>query len=357
MTLEVSTLLRAEKMATLNFRLPTQLQATEPPEARGLRRDDVRLMVSYRSDDRIVHTHFREISVFLRQGDVLVINTSGTRPAAVPAWRADGERFDLHLSNRLPTGLWLVELRKPAQVATKPYFGAEAGERLTLPEGGAVTLRAPYGEKRRLWVASVRLPATVDEYLQRHGHPIRYDYVTDEWPLSCYETVYATEPGSAEMPSAGRAFTPQIITQLVARGVHVAPLLLHTGVASLEADEPLYEEAYFVPESTARLVNMVRNAAGRVIAVGTTVVRALETVADEAGRVQPDEGWTGLAITPQRGIRVVDGILTGWHEPKASHLALLEALAGKRHLQLAYEQALNAGYLWHEFGDLHLILP
>lgn len=339
------------------FRLPSQLAAGEPPEARALARDEVRLMVSYRSDDRIVHTRFREIASILRRGDALVINTSATRPAAVPAWRSDGERYDLHLSNQLPAGLWLVELRKPAPKATDPFFDAEADERLALPQGGAVTLRAPYGEKRRLWVASMHLPLPVDDYLQRHGRPIRYNYVSDDWPLSYYQTVYATEPGSAEMPSAGRAFTTEIITQLVARGVQVTPLLLHTGVASLEADEALYEETYHVPGATARLINMTRAAGGRVVAVGTTVVRALETVADERGRVQAGEGWTGLVITPQRGIRAVDGILTGWHEPKASHLAMLEALAGKRHLQLAYDEALRARYLWHEFGDLHLILP
>lgn len=357
MTPDVSTLQSKEETTGLTFRLPSQLEASEPPEARGLTRDAVRLMVSYRSDDRIVHARFGEIGAFLRQGDVLVINTSATRPAALPAWRPDGERFFLHLSNQLPAGLWLVELRKPAPVATKPYFEASAGERLTLPEDGVVTLRAPYGDEGRLWVAAMRLPAPVDDYLQRHGRPIRYDYVEQAWPLSCYQTVYATEPGSAEMPSAGRAFTPQIITRLVARGVHVTPLLLHTGVASLEAGEPLYEEAYHVPESTARLINSARSAGGRVLAVGTTVVRALETVAGDDGRVRAGEGWTGLVITPQRGLRAVDGILTGWHEPKASHLAMLEAIAGERHLQLAYEQALAAGYLWHEFGDLHLILP
>lgn len=357
MTLHVSSLQSTEEKTRLTFRLPPQSEATEPPEARGLARDDVRLMVSYRSDDRIVHTRFGEIGAFLRQGDVLVINTSATRPAALPARSTDGERFFLHLSNQLPAGLWLVELRKPAPVATKPYFDARAGERLTLPEDGAVTLRAPYGEKGRLWVAAIHLPAPVDDYLQRHGRPIRYDYVEKEWPLSCYQTVYATEPGSAEMPSAGRAFTPQIITRLVASGVHVAPVLLHTGVASLEAGEPLYEEAYHVPESTTRLINSARSAGRRVIAVGTTVVRALETVAGDDGRVQAGEGWTGLVITPKRELRAVDGLLTGWHEPKASHLAMLEALAGKRHLQLAYEQALRAGYLWHEFGDLHMVLP
>lgn len=205
--------------------------------------------------------------------------------------------------------------------------------------------------------ANLHLPAVLDDYLARYGFPIRYSYVKQHWPLSYYQTVYVTEMGSAEMPSAGRAFTPELLTQLVARGVHVAPLILHTGVASLEDYEPPHEEFYRVPLETARVVNMARTAGNRVVAVGTTVVRALETVADEEGAVHPGQGWTGLVITPQRGLRAIDGLLTGLHEPRATHLAILEALAGPGHLQRAYAEAIQRGYLWHEFGDLHLILP
>jgi S-adenosylmethionine:tRNA ribosyltransferase-isomerase len=181
--------------------------------------------------------------------------------------------------------------------------------------------------------------------------------VKQGWPIDYYQTVYATEAGSAEMPSAGRAFTPELLTRLIARGVLVAPLILHTGVASLETHEPPYEEFYRVPLTTTRCVNAARAAGARVIAVGTTVVRALETVTDAAGTAHPGEGWTRLVITPERGIRSVDGLLTGLHEPRATHLAMLEALAGRRHLALTYAEALREGYLWHEFGDLHLILP
>ncbi|WP_371413797.1 S-adenosylmethionine:tRNA ribosyltransferase-isomerase [Meiothermus sp. PNK-Is4] len=211
----------------------------------------------------------------------------------------------------------------------------------------------------RLWIAALEIPHGLQPtaYLLEHGQPIRYSYVPQPWPLEFYQTVYATELGSAEMPSAGRAFTPQIITRLVAQGVQVAPLLLHTGVASLEEHEPPYEEFYRVPPETARLVNQARADGRRVIAVGTTVVRALETVTDVYGVLHPGEGWTKLVITPQRGVRAVDGILTGWHEPKATHLLMLEAIAGKRHVEIAYRAALREQYLWHEFGDLHLILP
>ena len=134
-------------------------------------------------------------------------------------------------------------------------------------------------------------------------------------------------------------------------------MLLHTGVASLEDHEPPYEEYYRVPPETAELVNQARVAGKRVIVVGTTAIRALETVADRRGRVHAGEGWTGLIITPQRGVFSVDGLLTGFHEPRATHLAMIEALAGKTHLQVTYPEALRQGYLWHEFGDLHLILP
>jgi S-adenosylmethionine:tRNA ribosyltransferase-isomerase len=159
------------------------------------------------------------------------------------------------------------------------------------------------------------------------------------------------------MPSAGRAFTPELIARLTAGGILIVPLLLHTGVASLEAHEPPYMEFYRVPAETAAVVNLARELGGRVIAVGTTVVRALETVTDRDRRARAGEGWTDLVITPARGLRAVDGLLTGFHEPRASHLLMLETIAGRDHLAHAYAEALRAGYLWHEFGDLHLILP
>jgi S-adenosylmethionine:tRNA ribosyltransferase-isomerase len=172
-----------------------------------------------------------------------------------------------------------------------------------------------------------------------------------------YQNVYATEPGSAEMPSAGRPFTPEVITRLVAKGVGVTPLVLHTGVASLEADELPYPERLVVPAATAARVNATHEAGGRVVAIGTTVVRALEAAGGPGGTVQPVDGWTDVVITPERGVQVVDGLLTGWHEPEASHLLMLEAVAGRPLLEHSYVASLDEGYLWHEFGDVHLLLP
>ncbi len=369
-----------QRLSSLDFDLPPKLEANAPPEARGFERDEVRLMVSYRGDGHVVHSRFRDLGDFLEAGDVLIINTSGTMNAAIDAERElDGTVLELHLSTRLPANLWNVELRLPTTTATEPFLCATVGETLHLAGGATATLHAPYptawGRSRgtRLWISTLDLPEPLDEYLERHGSPIRYGYVQESWPASYYQTVYATEKGSAEMPSAGRAFTPASITRLVAHGVQVAPLILHTGVASLEEDEPPYEEFYRVPPETARLVNAAHAAGRRVVGVGTTVVRALETITDPQGITHPGEGWTHLIVTPERGIRAVDAILTGLHEPRSTHLAMLEALAehkqvtpspnplpplaGREHLKVAYTEALKEGYLWHEFGDLHLILP
>ncbi len=352
-------------MPSLDFTLPPELEASEPPEARGLARDQVRLMVSHYGTDRVIHTQFRDLACHLQAGDMLVINTSGTMNAALPVTRSDGSPLELHLSTRLPADLWSVEVRRPSSNSTEPFRENIAGEVLTLPDGGSVILHTPYDTAQRtavsgsirLWVATLNLPVPLGAYLVEHGFPIRYSYVNKQWPLNYYQTAYATEIGSAEMPSAGRAFTPELITRLVAQGIQVVPLILHTGVASLEDHEPPYEEFYRVPTDTAQIITTARQADKRIIAVGTTVIRALETVTDNEGITHPGEGWTSLLITPQRGIQAVNGMLTGLHEPRATHLAMLEALAGEQHLRVTYQAALDQGYLWHEFGDLHLILP
>jgi S-adenosylmethionine:tRNA ribosyltransferase-isomerase len=366
---ENSKLSLAAVTSAYNFTLPTELEAAEPPEERGLARDDVRLMVSYQTGDRIIHAQFRDLANFLVPGDLVVINTSGTVNAALNVTREDGTPLELHLSTHLPADLWIVELRQPTATGTRPFCDGKAGETLNLPGEASITLLNPYHAAQhertastpcvRLWVAALSLPKAqkITDYLEQYGFPIHYGYVKQQWPSNYYQTVYVTEMGSAEMPSAGRAFTPELITRLVAKGIQIAPLLLHTGVSSLEAHEPPYEEYYRVPLETARVVNLAHTSKRRVIAVGTTVVRALETVTDSEGTTHPGEGWTDVVITPQRGVRAVNALLTGLHEPYASHLAMLEAIAGRAHLQHAYAEALRERYLWHEFGDLHLILP
>lgn len=356
---------------------PAHPAADSPPEARGLRRDGVSLMVSHYLSDDLVHTRFNQLPTLLSEGDVLVINTSSTLPAALEARHQDGRRLRVHLSTRLSEQRWVVEVRTPsANGSSLPFAEVKAGDQLLLEQGASLTLLEAYsmqgldpelayetGQERRLsqsprlWLARPEGFANWLDYLYSHGRAIRYGYVSQDWPLEAYQTVYALDPGSAEMPSAGRAFTSELLTALVAKGVLVVPLVLHTGVSSLESAEAPYAEYYRIPELTAAAVNLAKAQGRRIIGVGTTAVRALESAIDPEGLVQAGSGWTQLMITPERGMRVVSGLLTGFHEPEATHLAMLEALAGEDHLRLSYAAALEQGYLWHEFGDLHLLIP
>ncbi|HEX5619411.1 MAG TPA: S-adenosylmethionine:tRNA ribosyltransferase-isomerase [Solirubrobacteraceae bacterium] len=327
--------------AALAFELPERLEATEPPPER----DQVRLLAA--SGDGLGHHRFTDLSDLLRPGDLLVVNTSATLPAALPA----GGSLRLHLSTPLPGAFpddgherWVVELRD----GTAPYRAGRAGAQLALPGGATAELLAPYLGGQRLWAARLTLPGPLLAYLDQHGEPIRYRHLPEPRPLADFQTIFALEPGSAEMPSAGRPFSRRVLEALSDRGVQVAPIVLHCGVSSLERGETPYPERFRVPRATAEAVY----AAERVIAVGTTVVRALETTGGDAG-----EGWTRLVVTPETGVQVVDGIVTGWHEPDASHLLMLEAIAGRELVERSYAAALDHGYRWHEFGDSHLLIP
>ena len=344
-------------MTALAFELRPALEAHEPPEARGLARDGVRLLVARRTDGAISHHVFSELPELLEPGDVIVVNVSATIPAAIPAAREDGTKVRAHFATRAPQldDDWrVVEVRSAD--GTRP-LRLPAGDRLELSGGATLELVAPYASGLRLMLARFRGDPSVDEYLERHGAPIRYSHVPRPWPLEDYQNVYAISPGSAEMPSAGRPVTRELISRLVAREIVVAPITLHCGVSSPESHEPPFPEWYEVPERTAQLIAAARERGGRVIAVGTTVVRALESAGGLDRCSCARSGWTGLVVTPECGVSVVDGLITGWHEPEASHLQMLEALMGPELLSRSYEAALDAGYLWHEFGDSHLILP
>jgi S-adenosylmethionine:tRNA ribosyltransferase-isomerase len=327
--------------------------AREPPEVRGAGRDDVALLVSTRRDGAITHARFRDLTRHLAPGDVLVVNTSATVGAALPA-RLQGRDVQVWLATPREDGTWLVELRTGDR---RPCPLPPSGSRIELRGGGAAELVGRLAGSERLALARFCLDEPVETYLRRHGRPVRYGYVPTPWPLAAYQTVFGREPGSAELPSAGRPFTSELVTELVTRGILFAPVMLHTGLSSPERGEPPQPERFDVPESSARLVNAVHGWGGRVIAVGTTVVRALESVASTDRSVTSGRGRTSLVITPERGLRAVDGLLTGFHESESSHLQLLEAAAGPELLGHAYREALERGYLWHEFGDVHLILP
>ncbi|UNO42819.1 S-adenosylmethionine:tRNA ribosyltransferase-isomerase [Streptomyces sp. MST-110588] len=370
--------------------VPPELAARVPAEQRGAGRgrDAVRLLVS-RGPAPVAHHAFRDLPGLLAPGDVLVVNTSRTLPAAVDGrigdGRGRGEPVVVHFSTRADRGYprphgaagrWAVELRTPdGRGSTRPRAGGPPGTVVRLAGGARLVLEAPLDPGAvRLWWARVEgTDALGDgagalgdgagalEVMRRYGRPIRYGYTDRDQPLSAYQTVFATEPadgeGSAEMPSAARPFTPSSVARLVGAGVQFAPVVLHAGVASAEAYEPPYPERFEVPPSTAWLVNAARAGGGKIVAVGTTAVRALESAAAGGGRVRAASGWTDLVVTPERGVRVVDGLLTGLHEPEASHLLMLEAVADAGTLRRAYAEAVAHRYLWHEFGDLHLILP
>ncbi|WP_369033732.1 S-adenosylmethionine:tRNA ribosyltransferase-isomerase [Streptomyces adonidis] len=345
---------------TLTVRVPEELSARVPTEQRGpgLDRDDVRLLVS--RGTAVSHHAFAELPRELRAGDLLVVNTSPTLAAAVDGWVGHA-RVVVHFSTCGDDGRWAVELRDPDGTGTtRARAGGPEGTGVRLPGGVRLVLEEPLTAcAARLWWA--RADGQVPPVLRAHGRPIRYSYTERDQPLAVYQTVFALPSrdgaGSAEMPSAARPFTARLVAELVSRGVQFAPVRLHTGVASTEAHEPPYPERFAVPETSARLINAVRAGDGRVVAVGTTAVRAVESAAGPDGVVRAAEGWTDLVVTPERGVRVVDGLLTGLHEPQASHLLMLEAVAGRAAIDRGYEEALRERYLWHEFGDVHLLLP
>jgi S-adenosylmethionine:tRNA ribosyltransferase-isomerase len=354
----MSTMLTARPLT--RFTSEEDRTATEPPELRGLRRDGVRLLVATPAGIR--HTVFRRLGDQLSAGDVLLVNTSATVPGQLDGTR-DGSAVVVHVANRLSGGARVVELRT-APDASAPVLDGRVGERIGLPAGGVVELLAPYpqsgssptGVGNRLWRGRVTVAQNISHYLREQARPISYGYLSGSFPISAYQTIFALCPGSAEMPSAGRPFSAELVARLVGLGVIFAPITLHTGLSSQDVGEVPQPEWFEVSETTAHLINSSRARGGRVIAVGTTATRAIESAASPDGIVAAASGWTDLVISSERPVRVVDGLITGWHHTEASHLLLVESVAGTELTQRAYDAAVAERYLWHEFGDSCLFL-
>ena len=361
--------------APFRFELPEALLAREPPEKRGLARDQVRLLAVERATGRLRHTRFDGLGELLRPGDCLVFNASRTLPASLQAMLshgpAAGQMLHLRLARANEDGTWSA---LPLTTGDDPWAGDLRGARLefraaptAMPEDtfseplmAEVIGRDPLVE--RLWrLRFSRSGSDLMGSLSRLGDPVRYWYTAAPWDLDCYQTVYAREPGSMEMPSAGRAFSWKLLLDLRRRGIDAAFLVLHAGLSSyldeaFDAGHPASVEPYRLEAEAADRINAAKARGGRIVAVGTTVVRTLETLAEPDGRVRSGEGRTCLRITPSHRLKAVDGLLTGFHEPQASHLDLLSAFLPPERLQRVYEAALGEGYLWHEFGDANLIL-
>ena len=340
----------------LQFTLPSDRIADGPIEAEGRRRDDRLLLVARQADEPIDHVRMRNLPHVLQPGDLLVTNDSATLPAAVAA----GDGTLVHVAGERDDGQWLVELRIPCGAGSHPLPDAAVGQLVDLPGAAHLRLMAPVTESAtgvRLWRADVTGTGPRVPWLLHHGRPIRYGCSSRRWPLEAYQTVFSRKLGSAEMPSAARGFTHRLVRRLGASGIGLATITLHTGVSSGEVDEQPSPEAFRVDDAAVAAIGATRARGGRVIAVGTTVVRALESAVDDSGVVRTAAGWTELIVTPERGVRAVDGLLSGWHEPEASHLELVEAVAGAETLQRSYAAAIEGAYQWHEFGDFHLVLP
>jgi S-adenosylmethionine:tRNA ribosyltransferase-isomerase len=322
------------------------VEATAPPERRGTARDGVRMLVTDRRARSQTHARFYDLPSLLRPGDLLVVNDSATLPAALLARRRSGSTLSLHVSTKIDERLWTVEPRGPV-----------AAETLTLPGAATATLLAPADPRRpRVWYAAFDLPVPMHAYLATFGSPITYAYLTRSFPLADYQTLFARKAGSSEMPSAARPFTERVVARLQERGIEIATVTLHCGVASFESPERPGTERFVVPRAAAERVNAARRESRRVIAVGTTVVRALESAATESG-VIASQGWTDLFIDQGHRLRAVDALLSGFHDASATHVSMLRTfIVDEDLLRDAYAEAADRGYLYHEFGDAHLIL-
>ncbi|KAA0546202.1 S-adenosylmethionine:tRNA ribosyltransferase-isomerase [Bacillus sp. BGMRC 2118] len=332
------------------FYVPDNLNANHPIEISGRSRDDVKLMVLDRTSGKTSHQKFHDLGSFLKAGDVLVLNNSRTIPSVLKG--KQGKRdIEIRLSRRVTDDSWEV-------LIVGGLYASD--DQIEFTDG--ITARIE-GEGSELPLVKIRFSTSgqkLYEMFYRYGEPIRYEYIDKPWPLEAYQTVYASVPGSVEMPSAGRAFTWKLIHQLRRKGVSVVFLQLHAGLSYYGNDHwPVpshHPESYVIPEETANIINDAKKSGNRVIAVGTTVVRTLETVADQQGFVESGEGITTLYIKEGTPLKCVDGLVTGMHEPEASHLDLLSTLIEKEKLMSAYQDAIQKEYLWHEFGDMNLII-
>jgi len=343
------------RLADFDYDLPDAAIAQEPLAER----DASRLLVLDRRQTTLGHRVFRELPDLLLPGDLLVVNRTRVFPARLLGRRPTGGRAEVLLVRRLAEDLWEALVRPGRRLRTGESIGISDGFRVRL-ESEAV---APDGRRRVRLLAE---GADAETLLDRLGHVPLPPYIRrPDRPedRDRYQTTYAREPGSVAAPTAGLHFTTGLLQRLEARGVDRAAVLLHVGPGTFKPvtvddvrKHTVAPEPFVVPESAAEAVARARRRGGRVVAVGTTAARALETVARDDGHVTPGEGETDLVIVPGFRFRVVDALVTNFHLPRSSLLLLVSAFAGRERVLSAYRDALGAGYRFYSYGDAMLIL-
>lgn len=340
------------RLADFDYDLPAAAIAQQPIEPR----DHSRLLVLPRDGGPTEHRRFDDLPGLLRAGDLLVLNDTRVMPARLHGRRVGtGARIEVLLLQRLNGDRW--------ETLVRPGRRARPGDQITFGDGqlrariGAVT---PFGGR----VVEFSYSGEFTKVLAELGRMPLPPYIQAELPDGeRYQTVYAAVWGSAAAPTAGLHFTPRLLERLQDGGVELAFITLHVGLGTfrpVEAadirDHTMHAEFYQVSQATAAAVDRARERGGRVVAVGTTTVRTLESLAGQERRLQPGSGWTDLFIYPGYAFRVIDGMVTNFHLPRSSLLMLVSALAGRERVLAAYAEAVAAGYRFYSFGDAMLII-
>ena len=334
------------------FDLPQELIAQDPLEDRA----SSRLLVLDKHTGEITHKGFRDILEYLKPGDCLVINDTKVIPARLFGVKEDtGAKIEILLLKRRENDIW--------ETLVKPGKKAKPGTRIVFGEGlltGTVLETVDDGNR----LIQFSYEGIFGEILDQLGQMPLPPYITHQLKdKNRYQTVYAKHEGSAAAPTAGLHFTKELLKQVEDMGVKIAHVTLHVGLGTFRPvkvehvqDHHMHSEFYVVEESEAKKVNDTKEAGGRVICVGTTSCRTVESAADENGRLKAGTGWTDIFIYPGYQFKILDGLITNFHLPESTLVMLVSALAGREHILAAYEEAIRERYRFFSFGDAMLIL-
>mgnify|MGYP004457447571 FL=1 len=340
------------KLSDFNYNLPEELIAQDPLE----KRDNSRLMVLHRETGEIEHKHFYDVIDYLNPGDCLVVNNTRVIPARLMGVKEEtGASIEVLLLKRKEEKVWetLVKPGKKARVGARISFGDGllVGEVIDIVEEGNRLIRFEYD-------------GIFEEILDQLGQMPLPPYITHQLQdKNRYQTVYAKYDGSAAAPTAGLHFTEELLEKIQAKGIRIAKVTLHVGLGTFRPvkeenvlDHHMHSEFYIVDEEAARVINETRASGGRVISVGTTSTRTLETVAEPDGHIPVKSGWTDIFIYPGYQFKAVDCLITNFHLPESTLIMLVSALADRETILHAYEVAVQERYRFFSFGDAMMIV-